>query len=104
MIGEFADSGQKITIYDHFTGTSKVIFSEKLSFDYFGHGGGDFSLLDSFLEALTNPKKSQPLTNADETIESHLMAFAANKAREKNSIIEMDEFRMKIGKSENANF
>ena len=97
LIGEFFDSGQKITIYDHFTGTSKVIFSEKLSIDYSGHGGGDFSLIDSFLETLTNPEKSQPLTNADETIESHLMAFAANKSREKNAIIEMDEFRMKVG-------
>jgi len=96
LIGEFADSGQKITIYDHFTGTAKVIFSEKLSIDYSGHGGGEFSLIDSFLETLTSPENSQPLTNADETIESHLMAFAANKAREKNSVIEMDEFRMKL--------
>jgi len=73
-----------------------VIFSEKLSIDYSGHGGGDFSLIDSFLETLTNPEKSQPLTNANETIESHLMAFAANKAREKNLVIDMDEFRTKL--------
>jgi len=104
LIGEFADSGQKITIYDHFTGKSKVIFSEKLSIDYSGHGGGDFSLIDSFLETFTNPEKSQPLTNADETIESHLMAFAANESRLNAKVIKMDEFRTKLFQSKNTDF
>ncbi|MBY9016818.1 MAG: Gfo/Idh/MocA family oxidoreductase [Candidatus Lokiarchaeota archaeon] len=103
LIGEFFDSGQKITIYDHFTGTSRVIFSEKLSIDYSGHGGGDFSLIDSFLETLTNQEKTQPLTNANDTIESHLMAFAANESRLKAKVIEMDEFRTRLVKSKNTN-
>jgi hypothetical protein len=104
LIGEFFDSGQKITVYDHFSGTEKVIFTQKLSIDYSGHGGGDFSLIDSFLETLTSQEKTQPLTNADDTIESHLMAFAANESRLKAKVIEMDEFRTRLVKSKNTNF
>ena len=37
-------------------------------------------------------EKTQPLTNFNDTIESHLMAFAANKSRIKAKVIEMDEF------------
>ena len=103
LIGEFFDSGQKITVYDHFTGKSNVIFSKKLSIDTSGHGGGDFSLIDSFLETLANQEKTQPLTNANETIESHLMAFAAHESRLKAKVIEMDQFRTKLFKSKNTN-
>jgi len=49
-------------------------------------------------------EKSQSLTNANDTIESHLMAFAANKSRIKVKVIEMDEFRTKLVKSKNTNF
>jgi len=98
LIGQFADAGQKITLFDHFSGTEKVIFSQQLSLDYSGHGGGDFSLIDAFLETFVGKSKSQPLTNANETLESHLMAFAANDSRLKGKVIEMQEFRMKAKK------
>ncbi|MBY9020493.1 MAG: Gfo/Idh/MocA family oxidoreductase [Candidatus Lokiarchaeota archaeon] len=104
LIGQFFDSGQKITVYDHFTGTSKVIFSEKLSINTSGHGGGDFSLIDSFLETLTNKEKTEPLTNANNSIESHFMAFAAEESRLKAKVVEMEKFRTKLFKSKNTNF
>ena len=92
LIGQFFDSGQEITLFDHFSGTKEVIFSKKLTIDSSGHGGGDFTLIDAFLDTIHN-KKSQPLTNAYETLESHLMAFAANKSRLKGKIINMEKFR-----------
>ncbi len=49
-------------------------------------------------------EKTQPLTNANITIESHLMAFAANESRLKAKVIEMDEFQTKFIKSKNTNF
>jgi len=98
LIGQFADAGQKITLFDHFSGTEKVIFSQQLSLDSSGHGGGDFSLIDAFLETLGGKSKSQPLTNANETLESHLMAFAADESRLKGKVIEMQEFRIKAQK------
>jgi len=98
LIGQFSDAGQKITLFDHFSGTEKVIFSQQLSLDSSGHGGGDFSLIDAFLETLVGKNKSQPLTNANETLESHLMAFAANESRLKGKVIKMEEFRIKAQK------
>jgi len=83
---------KEIILFDHFSGTKEEIFSKKLTIDSSGHGGGDFALIDAFLESIHN-KKSQPLTNAYETLESHLMAFAANKSRLKAKIINMEKFR-----------
>ena len=90
--GQFSDSGQEITLFDHFSGTQKVIFSEKLTIEGSVHGGGDIALVDAFLETLQN-SKSQPLTNALETLESHLMAFAANESRLKAKVVDMENYR-----------
>jgi len=92
LIGQFFDSGQEITLFDHFSGTKKVIFSQKLTINNSGHGGGDFALIDAFLETL-NKNKSQPLTNAFETLESHLMAFAANESHLQGKVIAMENLR-----------
>lgn len=92
LIGEFFDSGQEIKLFDHFSGTEKVIFSHKLTIDSSGHGGGDFALVNAFLETL-HDNKSQPLTNAYESLESHLMAFAANESRLRAKVIDMANFR-----------
>jgi predicted dehydrogenase len=94
LIGQFSDSGQEILLFDHFSGTEEVIFTQKLSIDSSGHGGGDFALVDAFLETLLNKSKSQPLTNAYETLESHLMAFAANESRLQAKVIDMQKFRL----------
>ena len=94
LYGQFSDSGQKILLFDHFSGTEKVIFTQKLSIGSSGHGGGDFALVDAFLETLLNKSKSQPSTNAYETLESHLMAFAANESRLQAKVIDMQNFRI----------
>ncbi|MHA1460146.1 MAG: Gfo/Idh/MocA family protein [Promethearchaeota archaeon] len=93
LIGQFSDASQKILLFDHFSGGEKVIFTQKLSIDSSGHGGGDFALVDAFLGTLLNKGKSQPLTNAYETLESHLMAFAANESRLQGKVIDMQNFR-----------
>ena len=57
------------------------------------HGGGDFLLIDAFIESLKSKKNKEPLTNARESLESHLMAFAAEESRLKGIVINMKEFR-----------
>jgi predicted dehydrogenase len=93
LIGEFHDSNKKLTLYNHFSGEKKIILNQKLSLSTSQHGGGDPKLVDAFLESLKNPNINQPLTNARECLESHLMAFAANESRIKGKVIDMDEFR-----------
>ena len=57
-----------------------------------GHGGGDAHLMDAFYQALTQHAQP-PLTTATASLESHLLAFAAEEARLKGSVIQMDRYR-----------
>ncbi len=45
-----------------------------------GHGGGDHLLVDDFLRTL-NGEQTNSCSSLDESIESHLMAFAAERSR-----------------------
>lgn len=57
-----------------------------------GHGGGDRGLMGAFYQALTNCQQA-PLTTAQASLESHLMAFAAEKARLERTVIKMKDYR-----------
>ncbi|MFX1568053.1 MAG: Gfo/Idh/MocA family protein [Promethearchaeota archaeon] len=93
LIGEFHVSGEKILVYDHFSGKEKLIYKKKLTRESGEYGVGDFGLIDAYIDSLISKTKTQPLTNARETLESHLMAFAANESRLKGIIVNMDDFR-----------
>lgn len=58
-----------------------------------GHGGGDSALMDAFLHSLTSGGDNPSLTTARQSIESHLMAFAADEARLQGTVIDMLEYR-----------
>jgi predicted dehydrogenase len=78
----------EITVHDHATGAIENIpVAHKVS----GHGGGDHNLMADFLAALRG--EIPPLTNARASLESHLLAFAAEEARHQHSVINMEEFR-----------
>ncbi|MBQ6599455.1 MAG: Gfo/Idh/MocA family oxidoreductase, partial [Lentisphaeria bacterium] len=51
-----------------------------------GHGGGDFGIMDSFVRAVAENDPSQIVTGIDETLESHLMVFAAEESRKKGIV------------------
>ena len=55
-----------------------------------GHGGGDFGLMDAFVRALAENDPSQIMTGIDETLESHLMVFAAEESRKKGIVAHLD--------------
>lgn len=59
----------------------------------FGHNGGDFYLLNSFSELLVNQDFSEPLTSTEDSLESHIMAFAAEESRVTGKSIDMTEYR-----------
>lgn len=52
-----------------------------------GHGGGDQGVMDSFVSAIANNDQSRIVSGLDETLESHLIVFAAEKARKENKVI-----------------
>jgi hypothetical protein len=57
-----------------------------------GHGGGDHALLEAFLRSVIGDGKDA-LSLAEQALESHLLAFAAETARLEGKVIDMEEFR-----------
>ena len=58
-----------------------------------GHGGGDYYLMAGFIKALTEDDQNKALTSARTSLESHLMAFAADEARLGKKIVKMSDYR-----------
>jgi predicted dehydrogenase len=55
-----------------------------------GHGGGDFGLMQGFVQALARNDPSTILSGPEETLESHLMVFAAERARHERRVVEVE--------------
>lgn len=56
-----------------------------------GHGGGDHGIMEDFI-ALIGKGSGMALTSADVSVESHIMAFAAEESRVKGKSIDINEF------------
>ena len=59
-----------------------------------GHGGGDFGLMHDFIRMLQGKDAKDGLTYIEDSLESHIMAFAAEQARHEQRIVEMEEWRV----------
>ena len=59
----------------------EVIDVTKLATDFSGHGGGDVRMVLEFLEMITTGKEPQGITSLEQSINSHLVAFAAEESR-----------------------
>ncbi|MCR4694478.1 MAG: Gfo/Idh/MocA family oxidoreductase [Pseudobutyrivibrio sp.] len=72
--------------------TKRLISSAKVSG---GHGGGDALLMEDFLARLTTAGQ-EARSSAAESLESHLMAFAAEESRTTGQTIDMAKYRQHI--------
>lgn len=63
-----------------FVGETETIDVTKLTNDFSGHGGGDARLLDDLLRLVAGEEGSA-LTSISASVESHLVAFAAEESR-----------------------
>ncbi|BBJ28195.1 Gfo/Idh/MocA family protein [Athalassotoga saccharophila] len=61
--------------------------------DTLGHAGGDFYMLDDFVKMLEDPNYESISTSIRDSLESHLMAWAAENARLENTVIDMENYR-----------
>ncbi|HEU25127.1 MAG: Gfo/Idh/MocA family protein [Athalassotoga sp.] len=61
--------------------------------DTLGHSGGDFYMLDEFVKMLGDSRYESISTSIGDSLESHLMAWAAEESRLKNIVIDMDIYR-----------
>ena len=93
LYGKFSSRGHEIRIHHHLTGEIEDV--PVIARDSSGHGGGDFGIVRSFINTLQgNPDDS--VTTARESLESHLLAFAAEEARLNKTVINMDDFRSQL--------
>lgn len=96
--GEIRGAMEKNEIEIIHFGSGKV---ERISFEdmggHVGHGGGDMGLVKDFLKLVRADGKSQGLTSADHSVQSHLMAFAAEQSRIDGEIIGLQEFAQRFG-------
>lgn len=60
-----------------------------------GHGGGDAKLFEDVIRSFWTGD-GQPLTGIDESVESHLLAWAAEAARSENRVVDMADFRRDV--------
>ncbi len=97
--GLFTYFSGEIEVYDHRTeevetitpGVRRQADNEEAEAGV-GHGGGDMGLVASFVRAL-RADRPEVLTSARNSLESHLMAFAAEQARVEGGVVDMGEYR-----------
>ncbi|WNS43926.1 Gfo/Idh/MocA family oxidoreductase [Paenibacillus sp. MMS20-IR301] len=83
-----------IDLFDFSSGTRTVM---QMPASEGGHQGGDDGIMRQFLSDLRHERYTATLTSAEASLESHLMAFAAEDSRVRNgALIEMREFRQSI--------
>jgi predicted dehydrogenase len=82
----------EIEIFDFFTQAHKVISLQSEGGPQ-GHGGGDFGLMKHFIQLVQNGGLEPGLTSVATSVQSHLMAFAAEKSRLEKKIVNLQEFR-----------
>ncbi|MBI3943597.1 MAG: Gfo/Idh/MocA family oxidoreductase [Chloroflexi bacterium] len=90
----YADQAKnEIIIYDHRTAKGEIIHPGPAGS---GHGGGDFGVMRAFLQAVRDPN-AEVLTSAQASLDSHLMAFAAEQARETALPIDFRHYQQILG-------
>ena len=93
LYGKFAASGDEIRVHHHQSGEIEDV--PVIARDSSGHGGGDFGIVRSFVGALKG-MPDDSVTTARESLESHLLAFAAEEARLEAKVVEMAAFRARL--------
>ena len=61
--------------------------------DEYGHGGADLGLVQALDLELACPDPEQMRTSIQTSVESHLLAFAAEQSRREGRVVDMQEFR-----------
>lgn len=89
--GQLAFINGVLKLYDFLTGktTQFDLPSAPRNSRLTGHGGSDFFLFDSFMKAVATNDPSLILNGPDDSLASHLLVFAAERARTENRIVDV---------------
>lgn len=90
LLAKFSLNRSYIEIHDHRSMQVELIEFPN-TIEQSGHGGGDFGIMADFVSRMK--KEDKPRNRARESLESHLMAFAAEDSRHHQRMVDMSEFR-----------
>ena len=83
-LGDIVGDMNSFTYTDFLTG-EKTEWNQKSD----GHGGGDWRLVDNWVEAVSKQDSSLLSSTIDASIESHIMGFCAEKSRKGGKVVEI---------------
>ena len=92
--GSFSmEGGNSLELHDHLTGELEQIDTTRGAGSRYsdGHGGGDAGLLEAFVRAVRRGRSGA--TGARESLESHLLAHAAEASRVGAGLVCMADYR-----------
>ncbi|MFX1559246.1 MAG: Gfo/Idh/MocA family protein [Promethearchaeota archaeon] len=91
--GEIYGNGKKIQIHEFLTEKTEIIDTTEdapsVPSSLADHGGGDYALIDTFVSAVAQNNPELILSGPEETLETHLMTFAAEKSRKEEKIVRL---------------
>jgi predicted dehydrogenase len=88
--GELYGNGVDLEHFDFLTDQTRIISTEEIDGSILGgHGGGDYGLMDHFVAAVAENDPGRILSGADESLETHLMVFAAERARRTHQVVDL---------------
>ena len=88
--GEISGDGRLIRHFDFMTNQWQQIDTQAPEDSITGgHGGGDWRLMERFIEAVATGDRSRILSGTAETLETHRMVFAAERARHTGTVQEV---------------
>lgn len=91
--GLFRYNEEKIIFRDFRYNETEILYQSDVDFD--AHGGGDFGILDALMKILQENINPEEVGTSDifDAMESHYMAFAAEKSRIEKKIVEIQKIR-----------
>ena len=92
LTGEMYFHRQRLTLFDKRSGKQSDLFAGGLDLEDDGHGGGDRGLMEAFVSMMRG-EQGRAVADARGSLESHLMAFAAEQSRVGGRVIEMESMR-----------
>ncbi|MFW9963830.1 MAG: Gfo/Idh/MocA family protein [Candidatus Sifarchaeia archaeon] len=89
--GEIYANSEKIQLHQFLNGKTEIIDTTidapRIPNSLTEHGGGDYALIDTFVSAVSQNDASLILSGPEETLETHLMTFAAERSRREGKVI-----------------
>ncbi len=81
--GSIEGDGERLWVYDFLSEATREIDTARTgdATAHGGHGGGDSGLMDAFVAAVAEGDRARIVSGADASLASHLMVFAAERAR-----------------------